>query len=397
MPDYITREEWDALQSHLMTRIGGVAADIKAAIGESRAPSKAALIGGMRSADRSEQAGAFLTALLALKGNDPEAYVAAKASMAELGSSWMDVPADSKATLGTTDAAGGWIVPNAMVDAIVKPAPKKVGILDLVTVVPGINSFQVDIPLRNAAPSRMTIQSRGSTKENKDLAYDGYSATMYTLARIYDLASQFVRQSAGAAERDVIGELTDAARRGTEYYLISGAGSTEPYGLKTALTNAPAAFTSSFTAGATLAGSIIAAVGTAAGALAGRDVTPNAALINAQTLWTALLQGDDQAGFYMNGANDRVNRADLPAGTVLTRWGIPLVPDSLVAADDLIVGDYSTLKVYEGDTLRIDSSNVAGERWDKNLTGFRGEKEIALDARPAVYAGNFQLIEDITP
>jgi hypothetical protein len=30
--------------------------------------------------------------------------------------------------------------------------------------------------------------------------------------------------------------------------------------------------------------------------------------------------------------------------------------------------------------------------WDKNLTGFRGEEELAADLRPAVYAGKFQRI-----
>lgn len=34
-------------------------------------------------------------------------------------------------------------------------------------------------------------------------------------------------------------------------------------------------------------------------------------------------------------------------------------------------------------------------RWDKNLTGFRGEEEIAFDARPAVYTGNFQRITNV--
>jgi hypothetical protein len=37
-------------------------------------------------------------------------------------------------------------------------------------------------------------------------------------------------------------------------------------------------------------------------------------------------------------------------------------------------------------------SSEAGDRWDKNLTGFRGEEEIAFDARHAVYAGRFQRI-----
>ena len=47
---------------------------------------------------------------------------------------------------------------------------------------------------------------------------------------------------------------------------------------------------------------------------------------------------------------------------------------------------------FKGQGYRVDTSSEAGDRWDKNLTGFRGEEEIAFDARPAVYAGKFQRI-----
>jgi hypothetical protein len=40
-------------------------------------------------------------------------------------------------------------------------------------------------------------------------------------------------------------------------------------------------------------------------------------------------------------------------------------------------------------------SSEAGDRWDKNLTGFRGEEDIAFDARPAVYTGYFQRLIDV--
>jgi hypothetical protein len=64
--------------------------------------------------------------------------------------------------------------------------------------------------------------------------------------------------------------------------------------------------------------------------------------------------------------------------------------------DDLVVGDFRRLKGYES-AVRIDSSDQAGSRWDTNLTGFRGEIELGLDARPAVYAGYFQYVADIVP
>jgi hypothetical protein len=196
-------------------------------------------------------------------------------------------------TLATTDATGGWIVPNALVDEIVKPALLDNPYPSLVTVVPGVRAFQIDIPMRTARPARMTIASRGATKENVDLAYNGYTATMYTLARVHDLANQFLKQSAGAAD----------------------------------------AFS-----------------------------------------------------------------ANRPWENPIRVRGIPLIPDpSMTASDDLIVGRFKSLKVYFGDTFRIDSSSVAGNRWDENETGFRGEFEMGLDARAAVFTGNFTHSADVTP
>ena len=62
--------------------------------------------------------------------------------------------------------------------------------------------------------------------------------------------------------------------------------------------------------------------------------------------------------------------------------------------DDLVVAEWSAFKVYTGEGYRVDSSDVAGSRWDANLTGFRGEEELAFDARPAVYSGAAQYVTD---
>ena len=81
----------------------------------------------------------------------------------------------------------------------------------------------------------------------------------------------------------------------------------------------------------------------------------------------------------------------------MTPFGIPVLGDDQLAADDLIVGQFKALKIFHGQSYRVDSSSVAGTRWDTNLTGFRGEMELGLDARAAVYAGAFQFIADIVP
>jgi HK97 family phage major capsid protein len=362
-----------------------------------RTPSKAHLIGspGGYGFDASAyEPGAFLGGITGI--HDPQRHQAAKAALDELGSAWSDVPDWSKSTLGTTDAAGGWIVPNALVDSLIKPKVAANRFRELCTVVSGINAASVDVPFRSAAPDRAVIAAVGATKENANLAYNGYTVTMYTLARIYDLANQFVRKSRGAAEQDVLQELASAFAKGERYYTISGSGSSEPYGLVTALTNSPSTFTTSFSAATTLAGSVLSAISTAAGDLAGRDVQPTAALMNSVTYWQMFRQGADAAGFYVAGTQGN-NLPNVAAGTLVTPFGIPVYHDSLVPTDDLIVGDFKALKLYFGDAFRVDSSSEAGTRWDTNLTGFRGEEEMGFDARPAVFAGNFQYVADIVP
>jgi hypothetical protein len=42
-------------------------------------------------------------------------------------------------------------------------------------------------------------------------------------------------------------------------------------------------------------------------------------------------------------------------------------------------------------------SSEAGDRWDKNLTGFRAEEEIAFNADPYVLSGKSQRITGLIP
>jgi hypothetical protein len=170
----------------------------------------------------------------------------------------------------------------------------------LMTVIPGVTAFAVDLPFRSAARTRAAIAAFGATKENVALAYNGYTATMYTLARIYDIGNQFLRQSRGAAEADVLSELAAAFAQGESYYIREGSGSSQPFGYTSALTNGPGAFRSTFSSpsDSTVAGSIAAAISVAAGALAGRGVKASAAVLSATSYWNMLRQGSDSAGFW---------------------------------------------------------------------------------------------------
>lgn len=304
----------------------------------------------------------------------------------------------AKATLGTSSGVGGILIPGATVSDLVKPARYRSAVPRLVDSM-NVNAYQTTIPVRNAAPSRAAVVAWGVTKTNRDLAYDGYTATMFTMALIYDAAKQLLRFSAGAVEQDILSELAHSFELGAAYYILQGAGTTEPYGIQTAIANSPATFTSSFSASATtLAGSIATALTTAAGALATRNRAPEAALLGAAGYWTMISQGTDEAGFFMPAAGSPLNiRVDGVNGGIAP-WGLPIYPETqLAGTDDLLVGEFSALDVFYGESYRVDTSDVAGDRWDKNLVGFRGEQEIGLDARPAVYAGAFQFVADVIP
>lgn len=366
----------------------------KALKASTHAPSKAALVGPGRAAQGYE-AGSFLTAVINSHSRDPEAFAAAKATLASLGSGYMEKPAESKATLGLTDSTGGFVIPNNIVETLQKPEIQRNLARELVTVVNGLTGIGVDQPYRGTAPARATVIAPGSTKENLDLTYGSYTATLYTIARIYDLSTRFVRTSAGAAEADVISELTRAFALGEAYYIYSGGGTTEPTGILTALASAAPTFDVTFTGATTLVGSVVAGVGKAAALLATNNRTPTAGVMNAADYWTMFTQGADAAGFYAGGAYQGGLQIKPDGSAVI--WGIPIYPDNNISSDTLLLGNFKAAKLYVGLGYRVDTSTEAGDRWDKNLIGFRGEEDIAFDARTAVATGNFVRLTNLVP
>lgn len=360
-----------------------------------RAPSKASLLGPGNASQSGYTAGDFITAVINSHSNDPEAFGAAKATLASMGSGYMAVPAESKATLGLTDATGGFVIPNNLVAALEKPEIAPNLVRTLVTVINGMTGTGVDMPYRGAAPARATIIAPGTTKENRDLTYSNYSATLYTVALIYDLSTRFVRTSAGAAEADVLGELQRAFALGEAFYIYSGAGTTEPTGILTALAAAAPTFDATFTGATTLVGSVVAGIATAAGRLGARNVTPTAAVMNGADYWTMFSQGADAAGFYAGGAY-RGGLDITPDGQARV-WGVPVYPDNNITTDTLLIGNFKAAKLFVGLGYRVDTSTEAGSRWDQNLIGFRGEEDIAFDARTAVATGAFERITNLVP
>jgi HK97 family phage major capsid protein len=303
---------------------------------------------------------------------------------------------DQKATLGLTGPTGGFILVPSVVDQIEKPRAKANFLRGLVTV-RNVPSAAVDIPYRVGLPAAAPIAVPGELKDNVNLTYTSYTASLYTIARIYDLSTRFVRTSAGAAQADALSELATAIGLGEKALMLSGSGTAEPYGLLTALT-ASGAFTSTFTAAATVAGSVVAAIGTCLGALAGRSVTTGLSAIMSTTSWAKMLvQGTDAAGFFLSGISGAQSLPGVALGQLVSPFGIPVYADPTISEDRVIVGDFSSLKLYIGSDFRVETSDSAGERWDRNLLGVRGEEDFAFDARAAVAVGNFQQVVDLVP
>ena len=371
------------------------------------------------------RSGELLTAMLDSQGIGPSGLdtnliAGGKAALASLGVGWGSVPEASKATLGTTGATGGFVLPNNLVDTLIKPAVTGVVYQELVTVRNGVNVRGVDMPYRMGAPSRMTFADWGVTKPNVNETYGSYTAYLGTLAAIYDISKQYARFSAGSAEQDVMDELSKAAVLAENYYISVGgsgtggvggvAGVGDPtYGVYTALAAASSflSYSTAFSSASvtTLAGSFANAIIQVQRSLAGRNRTPDAYVTDNITYFTAIGEGSDTAGFWNN--PDGPTRAGLqpgfgrtPAGG-LSYWGVPVFYDVNLgtnATTKIVIGaEWKMFKLFRGMEFRIDVSDQAGTRWDQNLIGYRGEEEIGFNAASAVNVGAAQMYTSVIP
>jgi len=354
-------------------------------------------------------------------GIDLEGIAAGKAKLQELGMLFLDAPkvagmssapVEGKATLGETGAHGGYVLPNNLVDAVVKPKTQRALYRTLVTVVPGVMVRGIDQPYRMGAPTRMTTADWGATKENVDESYGSYTANLVTFARIYDIGKQYLRFSAGAAERDVLDELAKAADLAENYEVIAGPGTGSTgtgdacLGVYTSLNATPTflGYKGAKTGAAsnsTIAGSFAQAIVELASILAGRNRVPEAVVVDHTTYFTALGQGSDTAGFWAqpDGPTQGFQVDRLTGG--ITYFGTPIYFDTNLGTNATtkiaIAAEWSAFKLYRGMEFRIDSSDVAGTRWDKNLVGFRGEMEMGFNAETPVHVGAAQLMTSVIP
>ena len=381
-----------------------ILADLEALKESTRRPSKADDV--KRQPNTAGPAETFFFSTLAFArspqlAGSVKAQIDAQEKLAEMGSFWGDVPTESKATVGGTNAAGGYLVPAPVVSAINYQATPGRAVVDLFQTINDVRGTGVAIPFEdaNSVYSRAIIAGAGTLKENSNFLVNSYTATLYTLARIYDVGNQLLRQSEGAAEQLVRNALGRAFALGEDYYAIQGSGSSEPYGLLTALgTGGPYVTTFSSPSASTIAGNWATCLAKLAGAVATRGAVPDAAIMNSGDYWTVIASGADAAGFYVDPSGGSYGfNASAQATTGAGPWGLRLRHTPNVPSDTAVVGEFSTTPFFRGQSYRVDVSSEAGTRWDYNLTGFRGEEEIAFDARPSVYTGHYQRSINILP
>jgi HK97 family phage major capsid protein len=392
----ITDERTQAERDAEIERQGKILADLAERM-NARTPSKASQIGTGKGANTfGDPAASFFWAVWASRNTqNPQFHAEGKAILDALGSTYADVPEYAKATLGDTAAAGGNVVPPNVLGPVIEIATANNPYRSLLTVSDAGFVSGVDVPAESLTPTRATVQAYGATKTNLSFTVGKYSATMYTIASIYDVGNQLLRNSRGAAEQLVRDRLARSIALGEAYYILNGTGSSEPQGLLPAI-GTSGTFVTSFTASATtLAGSSAAAIAKATGVLANRARQPDGVVVNASDFWIMAAQGTDSAGFFFAPAQGP--GAINPTNLTMRVWGLPVYGDPNMPTDSMVVGEWKSAQLFTGQSWRVDVSDQAGTRWDTNETGFRGEEEIAFNATPYVVSGLFQRVTDFTP
>ena len=77
--------------------------------------------------------------------------------------------------------------------------------------------------------------------------------------------------------------------------------------------------------------------------------------------------------------------------------GVRVFTSASVPSKTAILGEWKSADMCVGEDYRVDVSSEAGDRFNLNFTGFRGESEIGFNADSCVAAGLFQVVTTLIP
>ncbi len=288
-----------------------------------------------------------------------------------------------KATLGDTDANGAYAIPYNLKTAIVEYATADNVWRRVLNVVTGVRGAGVTIPyeandssLQKAMLQGGLAASYGSNKDTRDFTLSAATATLYTIARIIDVGNQLLRQSDGVIERLVRSKLGRAMALAEADFIVNGTGTSQPKGLangsgltSTALSSEPRAAT----------------IGRAIGAVEARFHTATAVVVNTADYWELVTEGlgtSYAGGWAIQPAEGAA--ASQAASPAFNLWGLPVYRDASVGSGIAYVGAFKEMDLFFGEDFNIRVSDEAANRFDRNITGFRGEEEMGFNADPYV-------------
>ena len=364
--------------------------ELKARMDEEFRPASkaAAILGGASGSQVSDEApfGSFLKALwLANKQPTPANWAA------------LETHPGYKATVGDTDAAGAYIIPNNFVAQVVEICQGRNIYRQLMNVIPGVRGQGVDIPyelddssLQRAIGQGGEARSYGSNKDTRDFTLGSATANLFPLARIIDVGNQLLRYSEGAAERLVRNKLATAFWKGEAYYILSGTGANnQPNGILTSLAAASSTYSTALSSETRAA-----AIGRGLGALESRACDATAVVMTPTDWWELAVEtlGSSGSGGWALAPGDgpQVNASQRS----FPLWGVPVFRDNstFLTTGTALIAEWASIDLFFGQDYRIDVSDEAGTRWDRNITGFRAEEEIAFNADPYVLTGKVQRV-----
>lgn len=305
-----------------------------------------------------------------------------------------------KATVGDTNANGGYIIPLNFVAQVVEICQGRNVWRQLMNVVPGVRGLGVNIPYELDDASLLRAQGQGgealaygSNKDTRDFTVGSATASLFPLARIIRVGNQLLNYSEGAAERLVRNKLATAFAKAEDYYILSGTGAnSQPKGILTSIAAASSTYTTALNSE-----SRAAAIGRGIGALEARSCDADAVVMTPTDWWELAVETLGTSGSGGWALAPAAGASSTPATRNFPLWGVPVYRDTMgfLTTGTALIGNWSNVDLFFGDEYRVDVSNSEGTSFALNLTAFRAEEEMAFNADPYVLTGQIQRVTGV--